>query len=118
MDGLKRIFRGIDKQYMVRAYILGAIFYAIMLTFAFAGHKPAAQSAVLVVFGGICTLLFPFAKLVWDQLKTMALGQTVLILPIIFLYPAKILVNALLWSLALFIAPFGMAYIWFQTRAA
>ena len=103
---------------MVRAYVLGAIFYAIMLSFAFAGHKHAGQSAMLIIYGGICTLLFPFAKLVWDQLKTMALGQTVLILPIIILYPAKILVNFLLWFLALFIAPFGMAYIWFQTRAA
>jgi len=62
--------------------------------------------------------LFPFAKLVWDELKALALGDAFLISPIVFLYPAKFLINITLWGFALFIAPFGVGYLWFKTKAS
>ena len=122
MNSLKRIFGGISTQYMVRAYVLGAIFFGLVVVLLTSGLKPdgagTGRMAVLIGYFAICTLLFPFSKLVWDQLKAMALGETFLILPVIFLYPAKFIVNYLLWGFALFVAPFGMAYIWFKTKAA
>lgn len=118
MNGLKRIFGGLNTQYMVRAYIIGAVFYALMIFIAFQGEKGAAERSAVLIYFGACTLLFPFAKLVWDQLKGLALGEAFLILPIIFLYPAKLIVNLILFSFAVFLAPFGVAYIWFKTKEA
>lgn len=118
MNSMKRLFGGLDTRYMIRAYVLAVIFFAIMIAISVTKNTGASESAVVLGYFGLCTLLFPFAKLVWDQLKAIALGETFLILPIIFLYPAKVIVNLLLWSFALFIAPFGMAYIWFQTKEA
>lgn len=118
MNTMKRLFGGLDVQYMIRAYILGAIFFAIVTTMTINRNAGAGEVAVVLGYFGLCTLLFPFAKLVWDRLKAIILGETFLILPIVFLYPAKIMVNAFLWGFALFVAPFGMAYIWFQTKGA
>lgn len=118
MIGLKRIFGGISTQYMVRAYIIGAVIYALMIFISLQGEKDMATQSVVLAYFGLCTLLFPFAKLVWDQLKGLVLGETFLILPIIFLYSAKLIVNLVLFSFAVFIAPFGIVFIWFKTKEA
>lgn len=116
MNVLKRIFGGLNTQYMVRAYVIGAVFYALMIFIAFQGEKGVGEKSAVLLYFGLCTLLFPFAKLVWDQIKGFILGETFLILPIVFLYPAKLIVNVILFSFAVFIAPFGMAFIWFKTK--
>ncbi|NPD17480.1 hypothetical protein HOY34_20040 [Xinfangfangia sp. D13-10-4-6] len=116
MNSLKRIFAGVDTRYILRAYLIGAILLAIVVGGFLSRTDNVGRAAAVLGYFTLCTLLFPFAKLVWDQLKSLVLGETVLFLPIVFLYPAKMIVNVLLWGAAVFVAPFGIAYIWFNTR--
>ncbi|MFC0279932.1 hypothetical protein ACFOHK_15850 [Falsigemmobacter intermedius] len=116
MQSFKRILGGVNARYMVRAYLIGALFLALIIYTVMQGNKAAAGSAGTIAYFSLCLVVFPFAKLVWDELKALVLGDTFLILPMILLYPAKLLINVVLFSFAVFIAPFGVAYIWYQTK--
>lgn len=70
----------------------------------------------MIVYMAIITLMFPFSKMLWDNTKSFILGNTILITSALFLFPAKFIVNALLWSMSLFLGPVGIAYAWYKTR--
>jgi hypothetical protein len=80
-----------------------------------APHGPPALP-FLVGFCLVNTLLFPFAKLVWNNVRDFILGDTVLISSAMFLFMGKFFINGTLWSLAIFIAPIGIGYLWFRNR--
>lgn len=116
MNGLKRALGGLNRGWMVRAWVIAAVFYGLMIFISLQGEKPLAERAAVMGYFGLCTLLFPLSKLVWDQLKGFVLGDSFLILPVIFLWPAKLVVNLFLFAFAVFVAPFGLAYLWFATK--
>lgn len=70
----------------------------------------------MFVYMAIITLLFPFSKMLWDNTKSFVLGNTILITSVFFLFPAKFIVNGLLWSMSLFLGPVGIAYAWYKTK--
>lgn len=116
MEAIKRIVGTVDRTYLVRAYIIGGIFFVLWFLFIKAGAQDPIGFVIYILLGLITTALFPFAKLTWDELWRFAFGNTMFILPIIFLYPAKIVINALLWIFAFLIAPLGILYLAFRTR--
>jgi len=118
MNAIKRLLGGLSTQYLIRAYVLSALYLAFTVAIIFGLANAGAEASVPLIYFGLCALLFPFAKHVWDELKGMVLGENFLILPIRLVYPAKIFINLGLWMFALLIAPFGIAYIWFRTKDA
>lgn len=116
---LKRIFGALQPAYLIRAYVISAAFMALMLWFVIYMAKGAPltvdQIVPLVIFG-IGALLFPFSKLVWDEIKRVMMGGNVFYLPIIFVLPLKLVVNYVLWGCSIFIAPVGIAYLWLRSR--
>ena len=116
---LKRIFGALQPTYLIRAYVISAVFMAMMVWLVLypAKGEPLTidRIAPLVIFG-IGALLFPFSKLVWDEIKRVMMGGNVFFLPIIFLLPLKLLVNYMLWGFSIFIAPLGIAYLWLRSR--
>lgn len=116
MNGFRRALGGLNRGWMIRAWVIAAVFYGLMVFISLQGEKPLAERAAVMGYFGLCMLLFPWAKLVWDELKGFVLGDSILILPAIFLWPAKLLVNLCLFAFAVFVAPFGLAYLRFATR--
>ncbi len=115
----KRIFGALQPAYLIRAYVISAAFMAFMVWFFTYMAKGApldhGRIITLVMFG-IGALLFPFSKLVWDEIKRVMLGGNVFYLPIIFVLPLKLIVNYTLWCFSIFIAPLGIAYLWLRSR--
>lgn len=118
MNAFKRVFGAVSGAHLVRSYLLGLIFLALFCWLFFKTARPMGETILTLGYFGICTLLFPFAKLVWDQLKSLVLGESIILMPVILLYPLKLIVNLILWFFAIFVAPFGLAYIWWRTKAA
>lgn len=116
---LKRIFGALEPTYLIRAYVISAVFMAMIAWFVIymAKGEPLTfdRIATLMVFG-IGALLFPFSKLVWDEIKRVMMGSNIFILPVIILMPLKLLVNYALWCFSIFIAPLGIAYLWLRSR--
>ena len=110
MDFIRRIFGSVERSYLIRAYIFGALFFAFVMALG-----PRAN-AFLTVYFAICTVLFPFAKLVWDEAKSVILGNNIFFLPALILVVLKLFINILLWAFALFVAPLGILYLAMRTR--
>ena len=111
---LSRIMNGVERSYIIRAWIIGAVFLAIMLFFAFNSKNGFPYG--FIIYSIVCTVLFPFSKLVWDELKNLIMGNNVVFMNALFLFLMKYFINAFLWALAPFIAIIGIGYIWFRTR--
>ncbi|MGU3575655.1 hypothetical protein ACLBWZ_08980 [Brucellaceae bacterium C25G] len=111
---LGRIINGVERRYLIRAWLIGACFFALMAVVAFQG-KNGVQIVPLLYFA-VCTLLFPFSKLVWDELKNLIMGQNIFFMNALILMVLKLFINALLWSFAPFVAVVGIGYIWFRTK--
>lgn len=118
METVRRIFAGMNGTYLVRAYVIGLLFLALMALGYFGSDADRAMPARMIAVGLINTLLFPFSKLIWDELKSFLLGQTVVVGNVGVVFLGKLFINALLWALAVFVAPLGVAYLWFRTREA
>ncbi|WP_138983494.1 hypothetical protein [Agrobacterium tumefaciens] len=115
MNFLRRIFGGVQPSYLIRSYLMGVVVFALMMSMLSVEAQTGSPVA-LVIFSLASTLLFPFAKLVWDELRNLALGNNILFMNAIVLFMLKLLVNLLLWACAIVIAPIGILYLWFRTR--
>ncbi len=114
MNFVKRIFGAVDRGYLVRAYLISATIMVGWIVWANANFR--FPTTFDLFFIPAATLLFPFAKLAWDEIKNLVLGQTVIFFNAIFLYAAKIFINVLLWVFAPIVAPLGILYLAFRTR--
>lgn len=73
----------------------------------------------MLAYAALSAILFPFAKLVWDEIRDTIMGNTVLSYDgwaVLVSFVAKIIINVLIWFCAILIAPLGVLYLWFRTR--
>lgn len=115
MKVLRRIFGSMDRQYMIRAYVIGSVFF-VLLGLGIAGSTDGQNRMFVLVLMGINTLIFPFAKIVWDAFKGFVLGDTIIVQSVAVMFVTKYLVNGILWALAIFVAPIGVAYLLYKSR--
>lgn len=116
MQFLRRIFGSVDRAYLTRAYIIGIAIFALYAFGLSRGAQPAPLAIWLVL--AVDTLLFPFSKLVWDEVMALLLGRNMFILPAMFLMLAKLVINVALWAGAIFVAPLGILWLWYRSRQA
>lgn len=116
MNFLGRIFGGVRTSYLIRAYLIGAIFFALMIAVSLSAETKNGTPYGAIAFAALSTVLFPFAKLVWDELRDLAFGNNMIFMNAILLFMLKWFVNAFLWTFAIFVAPVGILYLWFRTR--
>ncbi|MHA3916711.1 hypothetical protein [Halovulum sp. GXIMD14793] len=77
MNFLKSIFGTINRRYLVRAYVIGLAFYGLILVMLLNSDSEQNPSFMIGVLT-ISLLLFPFAKLVWDELRDFIMGDTII----------------------------------------
>ncbi len=120
MNFIKRIFGAVQPRYLIRAYVLSAAFMALMvwMMFSTGGAQPLHDRAATLAVFGVGSLLFPFSKLVWDEIKRVMMDETVFFMNAIILMVLKLIVNLFLWGFSIFIAPVGILYLWFRSRSA
>jgi len=121
MNFIRVIFGAVEQRYLIRAYIISAAFLAYVLWhFSSQVTLVGSQKAVMFGYSVLSAILFPFAKLVWDELRDMILGNNSIIhfgwWAIAMNFTFKIIVNVLLWFFAVGIAPLGILYLWFRNR--
>lgn len=104
MEFVRRIFGAVEPRYLIRAYILGALFFLLI-------GMAAIRNPALLIYFLICTALFPFAKMVWDTAMDTMRGNTIFVMPALILIVLKLFINVMLWCFALFIAPIGIFFL-------
>ncbi|MDR6623748.1 hypothetical protein [Caulobacter segnis] len=118
MNIISRMFGAVQPRFLARAYFLGALFFAMTVWIQLQASHDLVRSVPVFLLFAVSTLLFPFSKLVWNEARDFIVGDTVFFGNAIIVVFAKFLINAMLWSFAIFVAPLGMAYLWFRTRGA
>lgn len=113
---IKKVFFSIDKSFLIKYY---SISITIFLMFLFiilnleVHHFTDIYGIILIT---ISSILFPFSVLVWNSIVNLFFKNSVIILPIIFMILLKIVKISLLYIFSIFIAPFGILYIFFKTK--
>lgn len=119
MTFLTRLFGAIDRTFLARSYVISFAILGLCITMTFQADGGLSPSSL--PFYGFMVLnaaLFPFAKLVWNELRDFLMGANFVIANAFLVFGLKMLINMMLWVFAVFVAPLGVAYLWFRTREA
>lgn len=86
MGIVRRTIGSLSPRYVIRAYVIALALFAFVVWFS-AQPAPGAQNVAatggydasdypVLAFFFVGSLLFPFTKLVWDELRDLALGRS------------------------------------------
>lgn len=113
---LANTFGGLSANYYIRQFLFGlgitAVLYLAITQGKGVGEMPLAVWPLLV----LNTLLYPYARFIYEQVIGYVMGDNVFFLPLIIMLPVKLFTMLMCWSWAIIIAPFGLAYLYFYHR--
>jgi hypothetical protein len=114
---LAKTFGGLSGAYYFRQLMFCAIFPAFFVFLAISSGGP--MPFVLGLFLAVSTLLYPYSRFVYDSIVDFVIGDNVFVVslnPVVLFL--KCCTMALCWCFAIFVAPIGLAYLFFHhTRA-
>ena len=113
---IKKTFGGLSAQYYIRQLFFGSLFAALMIYVAINGDKPVPFSMIALLV--INTLLYPYARFVYESVVGFIMGNNVFFVNAIFMMFMKLVTMLLCWSMAIFIAPLGLAYLYYHHSKA
>ncbi|MEF3062678.1 hypothetical protein V4C85_22815 [Ralstonia solanacearum] len=113
---LAKTFGGLSRAYYFRHFAFGLIFPAFI--FFFVNHAGRSIPYQVVLFALISTLLYPYARFVYEGVMSFILGNNVFFVNAIAMLFAKLCTMWLCWAFAIFIAPIGLVYLYFRHSKA
>jgi hypothetical protein len=115
---LQKTFGGLSRQYYLRQFVFGLIFPAITL-FAFThGTHPAPMPARLIFTLIVQALLYPYSRFVYESIADFIQGDNFYVLPMLVFVAWKAFTMLVCWAAAIFIAPIGLAYLYYHHSRA
>ncbi|KQU86728.1 hypothetical protein ASC78_03935 [Variovorax sp. Root318D1] len=114
---LVKTFGGLSRAYYLRQLVFSLCFAAFF--FFVASRSPHAMTISMVIFLVVNTLLYPYARFVYEGVVGFVLGENTFYVNAILMLFVKALTMLLCWTFALFIAPVGLIYLYVHhSRAA
>ncbi|CAJ0691007.1 MULTISPECIES: hypothetical protein [Ralstonia] len=118
---LSKTFGGLSRPYYFRHFVFGLIFPVFifwMLSHAKPSSGQHAFPFTLVIIAILNTVLYPYARFVYEGVIGFLMGSNVLFVNAFIALWWKLVTMALCWSLAIFIAPIGLGYLYFHHSRA
>ena len=111
---LKKTFGGLSREYYFRQFVFGLIF-PVLLFFAESGSdSPRNFDIINHLFLYIVNpLLYPYARFVYESIAGFIMGETIIFGNAIFMLGWKFITMLICWMAAFFIAPVGLAYLFY-----
>ncbi|QCI10679.1 hypothetical protein E6B08_04320 [Pseudomonas putida] len=113
MDRLKAtIFGSMKSGYYFRQLVFGAILGALFITGKIKSSPdlPLGEIAMALV----STVLYPYSRFVYESIVGFIMGNNLFVVPGLILLLVKFFTMIMCWFLAIFIAPLGLAYIYWK----
>lgn len=108
-------FGGLNKPYYMRQLVFGII---LGLVYAAGKWRTDSLDLVELLVAIISTLLYPYSRFVYESVVGFFLGRNVLVTSGLIMMLLKVWIMIACWFLAIFIAPVGLAYLyWHHSRA-
>jgi hypothetical protein len=112
---LQKTFGGLSKRYYVREFIFGLMFPAIIILVPFfvlsSTNTPPLSMVIIAI---INTIMYPYARFVYQSVMGFIMGGNVFAVNAILFLGVKLATMALCWAMAIFIAPIGLAYLYYH----
>ena len=111
---IAKTFGGLSGHYYVRQFLFGLIFPALIgfaLSQATTPHTAAFGNYVLLA---VNTLLYPYSRFVYESIVAYIMGKNIFFVNAIVMLLVKLMTMAICWSFALFIAPFGLLFLYIR----
>ena len=121
MKFIKSLFGSLTNRFLVRAYLFSlALFIYSIWYFSSRPGLHGFQQWFFYFYAALSAILFPFAKLVWDEIRNLVLGNTSFVVfdgwAIVVTVVFKTIINIFLWFSSIAIAPLGILYLWLINR--
>nr|WP_284047507.1 hypothetical protein [Guyparkeria hydrothermalis] len=104
---------GLSARYYVRQFVFGLAMAALFFVLPMQSET-ATVSFGLVAFAAISTFLYPYSRFVYESVIDFIVGENVFFLNAFVMLVTKLFTMLLCWFLAIFIAPVGMAYLYYH----
>lgn len=116
MGFIGKTLGGLSAAYYFRHFVFGAVISG--LYFYLARQAPTGIATGLIVFLLINMLLYPYARFVYEQVIGFIMGDNVFFINAVVMLVAKFITMVLCWGFSIFIAPIGLAYLYFYHTKA
>lgn len=112
-----KTFGGLTASYYVRQFVFGSLFAILILLVGANSPTGLMGKPGLVVMSVICTLLYPYSRFVYESVVGYVMGNNVFFVNAVLMLMVKSFTMIMCWSFAVFIAPVGLAYLyWHNSR--
>jgi hypothetical protein len=109
---ISKTFGGLSKPYYFRQLFFGLLFLAFIMFMLVRSAQSVSSGMVLMV--AINTLLYPYARFVYESIAGFIMGNTIFFVNAFLMMFVKLMTMTLCWSGAIFIAPVGLAYLYYH----
>lgn len=109
---IQKTFGGLSTQYYFRQLFFGLAIAAFIFFMSTQGGR--SMPIGVLVFTIISTLLYPYSRFVYESIVGFVMGENVFFVNAIFMLMAKFFTMAMCWAAAIFIAPIGLAYLYYH----
>ncbi|PMR67267.1 hypothetical protein [Halomonas heilongjiangensis] len=107
-------FGGLSPRYYLRQLFFGAGMSALLLFVVMQGEAPLRMDLVVLLL--VNALLYPYSRFVYEQAMGFLMGDNMFFVNAMLLLSVKLFTMMLCWGFAIFIAPLGLAYLFFYHR--
>lgn len=111
MNFFKNLFLKLDIGYLIKNYLIGIVLGIFFWKMELSGGTTGSK--VYIVIG---TFLFPFSKLVFNDLRAVLLRGRIIILPIIFSIFINLFINMCLFLGTWIFTPLGFIYLYILNK--
>ncbi len=113
----KCTFGGLETPYLIRQYFFSLLIGALIV-FMVTDQGRTLHGGTIILFS-VCAILYPYSRFVYESIIRFVMGNNVLYVNAILMMAFKALTMLLCWFFAVFIAPFGLIYLYFhQSKSA
>lgn len=109
---IAKTFGGLSPQYYFRQFVFGLIFPAFVVFMTTQSPNPIPVNMIILLV--VSTLLYPYSRFVYEGVTSFIMGQNVFWVNAFVLLFAKIMTMMICWAFAIFIAPVGLAYLYYR----
>ncbi len=112
---LAMTFGGLTPSYYARQLFFGVLFAAFFIYMK--ANAPSGISVGSIVMAIVCALLYPYSRFVYERIIGFIMGNNVFFVNALLMLFVKFITMLMCWFLAIFIAPLGLAYLyWYNSR--
>lgn len=116
MRFIRKTLGGLNAAYYFRHFVFGAALSGLYLYMM--SRAPENIKAGVVVFLLISLLLYPYSRFVYERIVGFILGNNIFVMNSLIMLATKFITMVLCLAFSIFIAPMGLAYLYFYHTKA